>query len=257
MPKLKKRLLPWSNLPQGAFPKAWLKIASIKTWVDDQEKNALPPIDIPRCCHDSQKRAWDLLINRACKMPADEFGHLDPDKYHLDIVEARGTAFGDGGLRQFLGGHVTVILKEKRGQIPQFGLALANDSIWEDEKRLNRFLKKLGRTLENAKKKQGQTNTTFPYAPDWEHNTSRFDQLVVQGWCERIIVDDEQWPPLCCLTHPALFDFLKLCKNPVISKSNSDLEAFRQRIRRLKLISIPKGRLRFVEKRENGQFIFA
>jgi hypothetical protein len=133
------------------------------------------------------------------------------------------------------------------------------DNLWASESRLNRFLKRLGRALESTKKR-GEF-----WVLDWQKNVNRTLSYIVQGWCKRIRVDGELWPPLCCLSTPALAKFLTLCKVPPgqaplwnkeketgLPKQPRTLE---QEIRRMKLVRIPKGRIKEVEKKF-GQFRF-
>ncbi|HEV7927736.1 MAG TPA: hypothetical protein VGR14_20460 [Verrucomicrobiae bacterium] len=206
---------------------------------------------IPKVCLDSQKRAWDRLINKACGMVADADGQLNPDQFFLDMVASRGTAFGDWSLRQFLGGIMVVKYKNQKPN-DNYGIAFSEDSIWASEERLNSFLKRLGRVLEQTK-----DNPKPLWVPEWRKNVDLLDELVVRGWCEKIVVHGYHWPPLCCLTFPAMFKFLCLCDKPMLSETNSDLEAFRQRIRRLGLVSLPKGKVSRVEKDQHGNFLFA
>lgn len=113
------------------------------------------------------------------------------------------------------------------------------------ERRLNRFLIKLGRALAATEKRTK--------LPDWRHvdQTMRF---VVHGWCENITVDDERWPMLCFLTTPALAKFLSLC-TPRRWNEDQDPRTLERKIVRLGLLRPPKGRVRHVEKK-SGQFHF-
>jgi len=202
----------------------------------------------------SQERAMSKLVNQATGMKADEEGNLDPEQYYLDMVAAKGTAASVGGLRYFLGGVVPVILKHQTGLVydqtlePDIVLLPEKDGLWASETRLNSFLKRLGRALESTKKRGAPL-----WEPDWMQGVDQTERFVTEGWCKRIIVDGEWWPLLCCLTYPALQQFLKRRKRPLATK-DSDV-AFRQRIRRLGLVSIRKGKIRHIEKR-GGKFYF-
>jgi hypothetical protein len=257
VPKQQKRLLPLRNLLIDAFdnfPQSPLTTEQ-KAIVEHHKENSLRLPQIPKICEQNQAKAWHLLINRATGLETDESGSVDSDAWHLAMVASKGTAFGNDALRHFLAGLRTVRTKPKGGK--KFGpwhLDYSDDSIWASEERLDKFFKKLGRILENAHKTKGKQ----PFVPDWKRNVDRIDQLVVQGWCERITVDGEYWPPLCCLTIPALLRFLTICRPPVIPNNSADIDAFRQRIHRLGLLSVPtKHRLRYVDRDQHGQFIFA
>jgi len=152
-----------------------------------------------------------------------------------------------------LGGVEPVRLKHGKGIVyaetlqPDIVLLPDKDGLWASEARLNSFLKKLGKALAN-KKERGKPL----FVPDWQHGVEKVLQFVVAGWCERIWVDGEQWPPLCCLTSPALAKFLNLCK---ACGRVDDARTLEQTIRRLGLRRIPKGRIKEVE-RPLGQFRF-
>ncbi len=213
----------------------------------------LPPIHIPKKCSDSQKMAWNKLIYQACAMKVDAEGNFDPEQYYLDMVKSTGTVVSVGGLRWFLGGVVPVRFKNRKETVydetlqPDTVLLPAKDSLWASEARLNSFLIKLGKALANKSKRGNPL-----WVPDWPKNTDRTLTYVVQGWCESIFFNGEKWPPLCCLSTPALAKFIKLCKS---CGNINDPRTLEQAIRRLGLVSIPKGRIKEVEKRF-GQFHF-
>ena len=215
----------------------------------------LPPIHIPKTCFNSQKRAHEKLVNQATDMKLDAQGSLDPEQYYLRMVESTGTALSVGGLRQFLGGVVPVKLKHGKGAVYDDSLQSDvvllpdKDGLWASEARLNRFLIRLGRSLAKSKTREKPL-----FVPDWQHRVEKVLQFVVAGWCERILVDGEHWPPLCCLSAPALAKFLTLCKKPLWENAKN-YRTLEQHIRRLGLHQISKGRIKEVERRF-GQFRF-
>ena len=80
-------------------------------------------------------------------------------------------------------------------------------------------------------------------------------RFVVLGWCESIIVDDENRPQLCFFTTPALAKFLTLC-TPQRWKPEQDPRTLERAITRVGLLKMPTGRIKRVEKK-SGQFYFA
>jgi hypothetical protein len=220
----------------------------------------LPLIAIPKICSDSQKRVWSKLINQACGMKADAEGNLDPEQYYLSMVGSTGTALSVGGLRWFLGGVVPVRFKNGKGSVydetlqPDVVLLPDKGGLWASEARLNRFLIRLGKALTN-KKKRGKPL----WIPDWSNNVKRTLNYIVQGWCESIIVNNETWPPLCCLTYGALAKFLTLCETPVgqgrLWSEKHPPRTLETEIQRLGLVAITKGKIKDVEKKF-GEFRF-
>jgi len=161
------------------------------------------------------------------------FGNIpiDVERFFLSKVEAAGTVFAVRGLLAFI-----KILWE-------------TDSPYRSEVRLNRFLIKLGRALA-SKRKRGSL-------PDWLHRVDQTERFIVEGWCERIIVDGEKWPPLCFLTTPALVRFLRLCKVTHCKLARKDARTIERAIQRLGLVRVPrKARIKQVQKR-SGQFVLA
>ena len=185
-----------------------------------------------------------MLVNKACGIKADAEGSLNSEQYHLDLVAHNGTAFGDGSLRYFLGGLATG-LNDTNSDNPQFGIMYAEKSIWDSKDRIDSFLKRLGRTLEAAER--GKAHRGMFGKPDWSR-VDKVDSCVAQGWCNSIRVGRMSLPPLCWFTVPALFDLFRLCKPPIIPPSNSNLEAFRQRIVRLGLVGPKKWKITWVKR---------
>ena len=188
----------------------------------------LPPRKIPKACYESRNRALTILIVRAEGIRQKNDGdasvgsvRMDAGEMFLREVEARGTA------------HVR-------------GLRIYLDRVWNSEARLKRFLIRLAGRWRPPKKRR--------VIPDWSQGVDQTERFIVEGWCESIIVDGEAWPPLCCLTHGATQKFSNHCKRP-LATGDSDIN-FRQKIRRLGLVGIPKGRIKQVEKKF-GQFLFA
>jgi hypothetical protein len=204
----------------------------------------------------SQKSAMHKLIIQATGGKLNENGNLDAEQFYLDMVAAKGTAASIGALRYFLGGVMPVSLNHGRGIVydetlmPDVVLLPDHDGLWASETRLNRFLKNLGRAL-SSKKKRGADL----YAPDWLHSVDQTERFIVQGWCESIIVEKERWPPLCFLTTSALVRFLRLCNVKFCKLARKDARTIERAIQRLGLIRIPRGRLKYVEKR-GGKFYF-
>jgi hypothetical protein len=192
-----------------------------------------------------------MLINKASGLKCDADGNLNPEQYHLDLVAHRGTAFGDGSLRFFLGGLASVV-RDLHGPNEQFGIAYAEKSIWDSQDRIDSFLKRLGRTLEAARKKK--MNRGMFGGPDWS-KVDKVDHCVALGWCRSIRIGDMLMPPLCWFTMPALFDLLRICKPPVVPL-NSDLEAFRQRIVRLGLVPPKQGKIKWVKRKDENTIEF-
>ena len=188
----------------------------------------LPPRKIPQACYDSRERARTLLTVQALGYKRSEPGdaalgsvRLDAERMFLSQVEATGKATARG-LLAFL------------------------NMIWKTEDRRDRFLIRLGRALADTSKRRR--------LPDWLKGVDQTERFIVEGWCASIIVDGEQWPPLCCLMHGTIHKFLKLCERP-LAVTDSDM-SFRQKIRRLGLVGISNGKIKHVEKKL-GQFRFA
>ena len=182
---------------------------------------------------------------------------IDIEQMMLSEAEATGSAMKVTGLLPFIRGlwekDKTILVKTAttcwKPTPTDWAAGLERRLIPNpdmSEKRLNRFLIKLGRALADNEKRRE--------LPDWTHmdQTMRF---IVHGWCESIIVDGEHWPQLCFLTTPALAKFLTLC-NPQRWKEGQDPRTLERAIVRLGLVRIPKGRIKHVEKRF-GQFRFA
>jgi hypothetical protein len=211
----------------------------------------------------SQNRALRKLIIQAWGYKCKEGGgasigstEIDIERMLLSEAEATGSAMKVGGLLPFIRSlwekdkKVIVKTAAARWQPTPMDWAaglerrvIPNQDMSED--RLNSFLIKLGRALADTKKRRE--------LPDWTDmdQTIRF---IVHGWCENIIVDGENWPPLCFLTTPALAKFLTLC-NPQRWKARHDPRTLERAIIRLGLVRIPNGRIKHVEKRF-GQFCF-
>jgi hypothetical protein len=114
----------------------------------------------------------------------------------------------------------------------------ARELVKESESRLKRFLIRLGRALADKSKRRA--------LPDWEHKVDRPMQLIAEGWCERISVDGKMWPPLCCLSTPAIKKLLSLSK---VIGTTREARTIEQAIRRLGLKRIPRGRIQDVEEK--------
>jgi len=260
-----KNPLPWPDF-EGLLPESLLNDPSMKKWVENQKRSTLTPPAIPDGCRDSQRRALNKLIMRASEMKGDEKGeldtiHLDPMQYYLDLVASTGTA-AVSGLRPFLGGVVAVRFKNRSGIVydetlePDVVLLPTKNDPLASEAALNSFLIRLGRALERSKN-PAKRRPLWPL--DWEKNVAPTTFLIVQGWCDRIIVDGQMWPPLCCLTAGALMELLSLskstqCKNTAAKEART-VEA---ELRRLGLVRIAKGKFKRVFLAKGGQhFLFA
>jgi len=233
-----KRLLPWSNLSLEGF-ESLCRSSESKAELDDYKHKVFFPPKIPKVCFESQDRAKQLLTVKCLgyKRKIDgggKLGEIPYDAEHMFLmkVASTGSAFA------------------VRGLLPYVVNLWEAGSPYQSEARLNRFLIRLGRTL--ATRKKPKIN---PDAPDWLNNVDQTERFVVEGWCERIIVDDEYWPPLCCLTTKALAKFLRLCnvKHCKLGKENE--RSLERAIQRLGLVRIPRGRVNYVDKR-NRQFLF-
>jgi hypothetical protein len=232
-----KKPLRWPTLPSGTLPEAFCAHPGIKAWIDDERRNALPPVKIPKACYGSQERARKKLTLQALGLKRNEAGdaslgsiRIDAEQMFLSKVEATGTVFGVRGLFPFLGGLWTT------------------DSPYRSEARLNRFLIKLGRALASTKKRRK--------LPDWLQSVDQTERFIVEGWCESIFVDGERWPSLCCFTTPALVKFLRLCNVKHCKLATKDSRTLEKAIQRLGLVRIPRGRIKHVEKKF-GVFRFA
>lgn len=117
----------------------------------------------------------------------------------------------------------------------------------KSEARLNRFLIKLGRALSSTQKRR--------QLPDWLHGVDQTERFIVEGWCENITVDGETWPMLCFFTTPALVKFLRLCNVKDCKLARKDARTIERAIQRLGLVRIPRGRVKYVERR-GGKFYF-
>ena len=204
----------------------------------------------------SQKSAMHKLMIQATGEKVNERGNLDIEQYYLDLVAAKGTAVSIGDLRYFLGGVVPVSLNHGRGIVydktlmPDLVLLPDHNGLWTSEARLNRFLKKLGRALSSKKKRGAEL-----YVPDWLHSVDQTERYIVLGWCENITVDSETWPPLCFLTTSALVRFLRLCNVKYCKLARKDPRTIERAIQRLGLVRMPRGQIKYVEKR-GGKFYF-
>jgi hypothetical protein len=203
----------------------------------------------------SRSRAMNKLIIQVTGRKLNDKGHLDAEQYFLDMVAVKGTA-SIGSLRYFLGGVVPVRLKNKREitydetLMPNVVLLPDKDGLWASEARLNRFLKNLGRIL-SSKKKRG----TSLHEPDWLHGVDQTVRFIVEGWCQNITVDEENWPILCFLTTSALVKFLRLCNVKHCKLGRKDARTIEREIQRLGLVRLPRGRIKHVEKK-GGHFHF-
>jgi hypothetical protein len=212
------------------------------------------PANIPTNVRASQERAWRTLINRATNRPADADGNLDPAQYYVDMVAVRGTAFGIWALRHFIAGVDEVYVKSKPNDNQRKHLVWSDNSIWNSEKKLNSFLKRLGRALEKSGPKDPNAKRPV-YPPDWDKNVNKIERLIVQGWCQKLHGHGYNWPILCALTIPAIFKFLSLCNPPIVAHSDS-VPALRQKIWRLGLISMPGRRIRSIKRQASGDILF-
>jgi hypothetical protein len=255
-----KNPLPWRDF-EGLLPEPLLNDPSMKKWLENQQRNTVTPPAIPEACRESQRRALHKLIMRASEMEGDEKGELDPIQYYLDLVASTGTA-AVAGLRPFIGGVVAVRLKNRTGMVYDETLGqdvvllpTKNDPL-ASEAVLNRFLIRLGRTLQRSK---NPTNRRALWPLDWERNVDRTTMLIVQGWCDRIIVDGQKWPPLCCLTAGAMMELLSLSNsNQCRNTAGKEARTVEAELRRLGLVRIPRGKFRRVFVAERGkQFLFA
>jgi hypothetical protein len=233
-----KRLLPWSNLSLEELQSLY-ENAELKSQLDGYKQKVFFPPKFPKACFDSQDHAMQLLIVKCLGYKRKDNGGgtlgdipYDADHMFLMKVESAGSVFA------------------VRGLLPYIRNLWESDSPYQSEAQLNRFLIRLGRALATKKKRKIDTNV-----PDWLHNVDQTERFIVEGWCKRIVVDGEQWPPLCCFTTPALVKFLRLCnvKHCKLGKKNS--RTIEKAIQRLGLVRIPRGRVNFVEKRL-GQFFF-
>jgi hypothetical protein len=178
---------------------------------------------------------------------------IDIEQMLLTEAEATGSAMKVGHLLPYIRGlwetEKTVLVRKsgvkKISSMAEWEASLERKVIPNpdrSEPRLNRFLIKLGQALADKKKRR--------VLPDWKHmdQTVRF---VVEGWCERIIVDGEQWPPLFLFSTPALAKFLSYC-NPPRWQESHDPRTLERAILRLGLVRIQKGRIKRVEKKFGG-----
>jgi hypothetical protein len=231
-----KKLLRWPTLPCGELPEPFASFPTVKAWIDDERRNALPPVQIPKECYESQKKARDKLMLQSLGVRQDDAGdasigdiRIDADQMFLSEVEATGTVFTARGLLPFM------------------------ESLWiagspyRSETRLNRFLIKLGRAFASTKKRKS--------LPDWLQNVDQTERFIVEGWCETIYVDGERWPSLCCFTTPALVKFQRLCNVKHCKLGTKDSRTIERAIQRLGLVRVPRGRIRHVEKKF-GEFRF-
>jgi hypothetical protein len=257
-----KRFLPWPDESLAALRTLLKNDPKLNAQVDAAARSFLVPPKIPKECFDSQERALSELNNKACGMKTDAQGNCAPEKYYLEMVKSTGTALSVGGLREFLGGVVPVRFKNKTGtrydetlEPDTVLLPAKEDCLWASEARLNHFLIQLGRALA----KSGGRGKPL-WIPDWRE-VKEVNHLIVLGWCDRILVAGEHWPPLCCLTYGALAKFLTLCKPSrwnidKVTRLPSNPRTLEAEIRReLGLVSIPKGKIKQVESRF-GQFRF-
>ena len=227
-----KKLLRWPTLPSGKLPDALCAHPGIKAWVDDERRNALPPMKIPKACYDSQERAREKLMLQALGLKRDDAGdaslggiRIGAEQMFVSEVEATGTVFG------------------VRGLLPFLESLWATDSPYRSETRLNGFLIKLGRALAAPTKKRREL-------PDWLQSVDQTERFIVEGWCESIFVDGERWPSLCCFTSRALVVFLSLCDVKHCKLAGTkDSRTLEKAIQRLGLVRIPRGRIKHVEKK--------
>ncbi len=209
--------------------------------IKDQLSKSLPAIKIPKICHESQRGALQKQIVQAWGYKIGgrkdaSYGHiaLDAERMILSEAEASGTVFATHAL-------------------PFIRSLWETDSPNRDEQRLNRFLIKLGQKLADKKNRRK--------LPDWSQNSvDQTLRYIVMGWCERINVDGEKWPPLCCLNTNALATFLMLCepsrwRTIKGTRLPQNPRRLKRAIERLGLKSIPKGRIKEVRKNQ-GQFFF-
>ncbi len=239
-----------------------------KAWADDQKQNCIKPPPIPKICYESQKRALKRLTLQALALKQGDgatFGdiRIDVEQLFLGKVEATGTG-NIRGLRQFVD-NLWATLDDSKSNLSRWLVSNENDKaknnarelVKESESRLNRFLIRLGKKLESKDKRRA--------LPDWSA-VDKIETLIAKGWCERISVNGELWPPLCCLTYGALAKFLTLCKRQPGegqlwgtqkgTKLPNNPRTLETAIRRLGLVSLPKGKIKDVEKSLVGQFRF-
>lgn len=198
----------------------------------------LPRVEIPKVCSDSQSRAMTRLMIQALGLQPKPGGDaaigditIDAERLFLSQVEAAGTVFAASGLLRYISG------------------LWRQDSPYRSESRLNRFLIKLGRALASRKKRTS--------LPDWMHNVDQTQRFIVEGWCERIIVDGERWPPLCFLTTPALVKFLRLCKVTHCKLATKDERTIERAVQRLGLVRVARTRRVNRVGKRFGEFVFA
>ena len=233
-----KKLLPWSNLSVEEFQSLY-ENSELKGQLDDYKHKVFFPPKIPKACFDSQDHAMQLLLVKCLGYKrktngGGRLGDIPYDAEHMFLMKVAST------------GSAFVV----RGLLPYVINLWEAGSPYQSETRLNRFLIRLGRALATKKKPKIDT-----YVPDWLHNIDQTERFIVEGWCKRIVVDGEKWPPLCCFTTSALVKFLRLCnvKHCKLGKKNS--RTIEKAIQRLGLVRIPRGRVNHVEKRL-GQFLF-
>lgn len=232
-----KKPLRWPALPPGGPPRVLLAHPRLRAWGEDERRNALPPMTIPKACYESQQRALKKLMLQAGRLKPDPRGdasigdtRINAEQMFLAEVEATGTVCASSGLFDFI----------RRLWDPT--------SPERSEARLNRFLIKLGRALAATRKRRD--------LPDWLQGVDQTEWFIAEGWCGNICVDGEDWPPLCCFTTPALVKFLRLCRVSHCKLAAKDPRTIERAIARLGLVRIPRGRIRHVEKRF-GEFRFA
>jgi hypothetical protein len=172
---------------------------------------------------------------------------IDVERMMLSEVEATGSALKAIGLPTFLRSlwedNKTIVVKTPKGIEERI---IPNPS--KSEVRLNRFLIKLGRALASKKKRRE--------LPDWLHGVDQTERWIVQGWCESIMMDNENWPPLCLLTTPALGQFLKLCNVTYCKLGRKDARTIERAVQRLGLVRLSHGRIKYVDRR-GGKFHFS
>jgi hypothetical protein len=208
----------------------------------------------------SRSRAMRKLIRKAWGYEEKAGGgaslggvEIDVERMMLSQAEATGSAIHVRGLLPFVRSlwekEKTILVKTGNSELYPTAMdcgpgyerrVIPNPSM--SEKRLNRFLIKLGRALAMTTKRRK--------LPDWTHmdQTIRF---IVHAWCENITVDDEPWPMLCLLSTPALAKFLSLCKAPRWSQ-HQDARTLERRILRLGLLRITTGRINHVKRTAAG-----
>ena len=183
---------------------------------------------------------------------------IDVERMMLSEAEATGSAMQVTALFSFLRGlwekDKTILVKTNSSEVHPSATdwgpgyerrVIPNPDM--SEKRLNRFLIKLGRALAATDKRRT--------LPDWTH-MDQTTTFIAHGWCESIIVDDLRWPLLCFLSTPALAEFLTLCV-PSRWQSNQDPRTLERRIARLGLMRIPTAaRITKVEKKGESIYFF-